>query len=93
MHGDKLPKNIISSYKVYTLKLSLIRGINYKISEWSIDTGRTSCRPNHSPIGDPELALNNYFHRAHCWQFRLLISNGGALFGERKLYYSPETAF
>ncbi len=32
------------------------------------------------------------FHtEAHCWQFRL-ISAGGAVFGERKLYYSPEAA-
>ncbi len=32
------------------------------------------------------------FHtEAHCWQFRV-ISSGGAVFGERKLYYTPEAA-
>jgi len=32
------------------------------------------------------------FHaEAHCWQFRL-ISAGGAVFGERKIYYSAEAA-
>ncbi len=30
------------------------------------------------------------FHtEAHCWQFQL-ISSGGAVFGERKIYYSAE---
>jgi hypothetical protein len=32
------------------------------------------------------------FHtEAHCWQFRL-TSPGGAVFGERKIYYTPDTA-
>jgi len=32
------------------------------------------------------------FHtEAHCWQFQL-ISPGGAVFGERKIYYTAEAA-
>jgi hypothetical protein len=32
------------------------------------------------------------FHTdAHCWQFRV-VSPGGAVFGERKIYYSAEAA-
>lgn len=32
-----------------------------------------------------------FYTESHCWQFRL-ISSGGAVFGERKIYYSPEAA-
>ena len=32
-----------------------------------------------------------FYTEADCWQFRL-ISAGGKVFGERKLYYSPEAA-
>lgn len=32
-----------------------------------------------------------FYTEAHCWQFRV-ISSGGAVFGERKLYYTPEAA-
>jgi hypothetical protein len=32
-----------------------------------------------------------FYTEADCWQFRL-ISAGGEVFGERKLYYSPEAA-
>ncbi|MCS6283682.1 MAG: hypothetical protein HUM72_24455, partial [Dolichospermum sp.] len=32
-----------------------------------------------------------FYTEAHCWQFRL-ISAGGEVFGERKLYYTPEAA-
>jgi len=32
-----------------------------------------------------------FYTEAHCWQFRL-ISAGGKVLGERKLYYSPEAA-
>jgi len=32
-----------------------------------------------------------FFTEVHCWQFRV-ISSGGAVFGERKLYYSAEAA-
>ncbi|MBW4608187.1 MAG: hypothetical protein KME22_13435 [Hassallia sp. WJT32-NPBG1] len=32
------------------------------------------------------------FHTdAHCWEFRV-VSPGGAVFGERKIYYSAEAA-
>ncbi|AFY51296.1 hypothetical protein Nos7524_5606 (plasmid) [Nostoc sp. PCC 7524] len=31
------------------------------------------------------------YSQANCWQFRL-ISPSGAVFGERKLYYTPEAA-
>jgi len=32
-----------------------------------------------------------FYTDAHCWQFRV-ISPGGAVFGERKIYYSAEAA-
>lgn len=32
-----------------------------------------------------------FYTEAHCWQFRL-ITAGGEVFGERKLYYTPEAA-
>ena len=32
-----------------------------------------------------------FYTESDCWQFRL-ISAGGEVFGERKLYYSPEAA-
>ena len=32
-----------------------------------------------------------FYTEAHCWQFRV-ISPGGAVFGERKIYYTPEAA-
>ncbi len=32
-----------------------------------------------------------FYTEAHCWQFRL-ITAGGEVFGERKLYYTPEKA-
>ena len=32
-----------------------------------------------------------FYTDAHCWQFRV-ISPGGAVFGERKIYYTPEAA-
>lgn len=32
-----------------------------------------------------------FYTPAHCWQFRL-ISAGGAVFGERKIYYTAEAA-
>ena len=37
-------------------------------------------------------AILRVFHiEAHCWQFRL-ISDGGEVFGERKIYYTAEAA-
>jgi len=32
-----------------------------------------------------------FYTEAHCWQFRV-ISPGGAVFGERKIYYTAEAA-
>ena len=32
-----------------------------------------------------------FYTESDCWQFRL-ISAGGEVFGERKLYYTPEAA-
>ena len=32
-----------------------------------------------------------FYTETHCWQFRL-ISAGGAVFGEQKLYYTAEAA-
>jgi hypothetical protein len=32
-----------------------------------------------------------FYTDAQCWQFRV-ISPGGAVFGERKIYYTPEAA-
>ena len=32
-----------------------------------------------------------FYTDSDCWQFRL-ISAGGEVFGERKLYYTPEAA-
>jgi hypothetical protein len=45
---------------------------------------------------DSVIIINNvtllvFYTESDCWQFRL-ISAGGKVFGERKLYYSPEAA-
>ncbi|AFZ61254.1 hypothetical protein H6G54_02915 [Anabaena cylindrica FACHB-243] len=32
-----------------------------------------------------------FYTESDCWQFRL-ISAGGSVFGEQKLYYTPEAA-
>jgi len=45
----------------------------------------------HLVIGIQGMTLLVFHTEAHYWQFRL-ISSGGAVFGERKLYYSPEAA-
>lgn len=45
----------------------------------------------HQVIGIQGTTLIVFHTDAHCWQFRL-ISAGGAVFGERKLYYTPEAA-
>ncbi len=42
-------------------------------------------------VGIEKVTLIVFFNEIHCWQFRV-ISSGGAVFGERKLYYSPEAA-
>ena len=45
----------------------------------------------HQVIGIDGTTLIVFHTEAHCWQFRL-ISPGGAVFGERKIYYSAEAA-
>jgi hypothetical protein len=45
----------------------------------------------HQVIGIDGATLMVFYTEAHCWQFRL-ISLGGAVFGERKIYYSAEAA-
>lgn len=32
-----------------------------------------------------------FYTQAHCWQFRV-ISAGGEVFGEQKIYYTPQAA-
>ena len=45
----------------------------------------------HIVVGIQDVTLLVFHSEVHCWQFRL-ISSGGAVFGERKLYYTPEAA-
>lgn len=45
----------------------------------------------HHVIGIDGTTLIVVHTPAHCWQFRL-ISTGGAVFGERKIYYTAEAA-
>jgi hypothetical protein len=45
----------------------------------------------HLVIGINGCTLVVFYTKAHCWQFRL-ISAGGAVFGERKIYYTAEAA-
>lgn len=45
----------------------------------------------HHVIGIDGTTLMVFHTTEHCWQFRL-ISPGGAVFGERKIYYSAEAA-
>ncbi|MEA5554826.1 hypothetical protein VB713_28285 [Anabaena cylindrica UHCC 0172] len=37
------------------------------------------------------ITLLVFYTESNCWQFRL-ISAGGEVFGEHKLYYTPEAA-
>lgn len=45
----------------------------------------------HLVVCIQDVTLLVFHTEAHCWQFRV-ISAGGAVFGERKLYYTPEAA-
>lgn len=45
----------------------------------------------HLVAGIGDVTLLVFYTESHCWQFRL-ISSGGEVFGERKLYYTPEAA-
>lgn len=41
----------------------------------------------HLVVAIQDVTLLVFDTDAHCWQFRV-ISRGGAVFGERKIYYS-----
>ncbi len=45
----------------------------------------------HEVIGIDGATLIVFHTQAHCWQLGL-ISPGGAVFGERKIYYTAEAA-
>lgn len=45
----------------------------------------------HLVVGSQGVTLLVFLSEIHCWQFRL-ISSGGAVFGEWRLYYSPKAA-
>ncbi len=45
----------------------------------------------HHVIRIDGTTLMVFVAQAHCWQFRL-ISAGGEVFRERKIYYTPEAA-
>lgn len=45
----------------------------------------------HQIIGIQGITLLVFYSEAHCWQFRV-ISAGGTVFGEQKLYYTSEAA-
>lgn len=45
----------------------------------------------HLVVGIGDVTLLVFYTESDCWQFRL-ISSGGEVFGERKIYYTPEAA-
>ena len=45
----------------------------------------------HQVIGIDGTTLIDFHTPEHCWQIRL-ISSGGAVFGERKIYHTAEAA-
>ncbi len=42
-------------------------------------------------IGIQGVTLLVFHTESHCWQFRVITASG-AVFGEQKLYYTPEAA-
>jgi hypothetical protein len=42
-------------------------------------------------VGIERFTLVVFYTDAHCWEFRV-ISAGGAIFGERRIYYTAEAA-
>jgi len=46
----------------------------------------------HHVVGINGTTLIVFYTQAYCWQFRL-INPGGAVFRERKIYYTAEAAF
>lgn len=45
----------------------------------------------HLVVGIGSVTLLVFHTDAHCWQFRI-ISAGGSVFGEKKIYYTPQAA-
>ncbi|BAZ33840.1 hypothetical protein NIES4074_63540 (plasmid) [Cylindrospermum sp. NIES-4074] len=45
----------------------------------------------HLVVATQGIILLVFYTEAHCWQFRI-ISAGGSVFGERRLYYTPDAA-
>ena len=45
----------------------------------------------YTVVGIQGVTLMVFYTESDCWQFRV-ISSGGGVFGERKLYYSAEAA-
>lgn len=45
----------------------------------------------HLVVNINTCTLMVFYTEAHCWQFRV-ISPGGAVFGERKIYYTAQAA-
>ncbi|MCC5667816.1 hypothetical protein LC653_29040 [Nostoc sp. CHAB 5784] len=45
----------------------------------------------HLVVSTQDCTLVVFYTDTHCWQFRV-ISPGGAVFGFRKIYYTPEAA-
>ena len=45
----------------------------------------------HSVVSIDKYILVLFYTDTHCWQFRV-ISAGGVVFGERKIYYTFEAA-
>lgn len=47
------------------------------------------CTMNNTTVHLIGYTMVVFYTDAHCWQFRV-ISPGGAVFGERKIYYTAE---
>ncbi|HLO87986.1 MAG TPA: hypothetical protein VK203_23695 [Nostocaceae cyanobacterium] len=45
----------------------------------------------HTLIAIQDMILLVFYTEANCWQFRI-ISAGGSVFGEKRIYYTPEAA-
>ncbi|MBD2664759.1 hypothetical protein B6N60_04023 [Richelia sinica FACHB-800] len=45
----------------------------------------------HLIVGIGDVILLVFYTESDCWQFRL-ITAGGSVFGERRLYFTPEAA-
>ncbi|NJO65146.1 MAG: hypothetical protein HC836_45670 [Richelia sp. RM2_1_2] len=45
----------------------------------------------HAVLGINNCTLLVFYTNVRCWQYRI-ISSGGSVFGERKIYYTAEAA-